>query len=50
MNKFLRIVESQNFDSNAESDFINEQIFQSYIHKVNTWDFFKVDRLGYLAM
>ena len=50
MDKFLSIIESKNFDLDAESDFVDEQTFQNYIHKVLTWDFYKVDRLEYLAM
>ena len=50
MDKFLSIIESKNFDSNAESDFVDEQTFQTYMHKIPIWDFLKVDRLEYLAM
>ena len=50
MDKFLSIIESKNFDSNAESDFFDEQTFQTYMHKIPIWDFLKVDRLEYLAM
>ena len=50
MDKCLTIVESKNFDSNAESDFANEQTFQTYMHKLPFWDFLKVDRLEYLSM
>ena len=50
MDKFLSIIESKNFDSNAESDFFDEQTFQTYMHKIPIWDFLKVDRLEFLAM
>ena len=50
MDKCLTIVESKNFDSNAESDFANEQTFQTYMHKLPFWEFLKVDRLEYLSM
>ena len=50
MDKFLSIIESKNFDSNAESDFFDAQTFQTYMHKVPIWDFLKVDRLEYLGM
>ena len=50
MDKFLSLIESKNFDLNAESDFADEQTFQNYMHKVPIWDFLKVDRLEYLAM
>ena len=50
MDKFLSIIESKNFDSNVESDFFDEQTFQTYMHKLPIWDFLKVDCLEYLAM
>ena len=50
MDKFLSIIESKNFDSNVESDFFDEQTFQTYMHKFPIWDFLKVDCLEYLAM
>ena len=50
MDKFLGIIESKNFDSNAKNDFVHEQTFQTYMHKVPIWDFLKADRLEYLAM
>ena len=50
MDKFLYIVESPDFDSNAEGEFVDEQTFQNYMHKVPIWDFLKVDRLEYLAV
>ena len=50
MDKVLYIVESPDFDSNAEGEFVDEQTFQNYMHKVPIWDFLKVDRLEYLAV
>ena len=50
MDKFLYIVESPDFDSNAEGEFVDEQTFQNYMHKVPIWGFLKVDRLEYLAV
>ena len=50
MDKFLYIVESPDFDPNAEGEFVDEQTFQNYMHKVPIWDFLKVDRLEYLAV
>ena len=51
MDKFLTITESQNFGLDAESDLVlDEQTFQSYMHKVPIWNFLKLDRLQYLAM
>ena len=50
MDKCLRIVQSKNFDSNGEREFVDEQTFQTYMHKLSIWDFLKVDRLEYLAM
>ena len=50
MDKFLYIVESPDSDSNAEGEFVDEQTFQNYMHKVPIWDFLKVDRLEYLAV
>ena len=50
MDKFLSIIESKNFDSNAESDFVDEQNFPIYMYKLLIWVFLKVDRLKYLAM
>ena len=50
MDKFISLIESKNFDLNAESDFADEQTFQNYMHKVPIWNFLKVDRLEYLAM
>ena len=41
MDKCLTIVESKNFDSNAESDFANEQTFQTYVHKLPFGTFWK---------
>ena len=45
MDKFLNIIESNNFKSNAENDFVEEQTFQTDMHKVPIWDFPKVDLL-----
>ena len=50
MDKCFRIVQSKNFDSNGEREFVDEQTFQTYMHKLPIWDFLKVDRLEYLAM
>ena len=50
MDKCLRIVQSKNFDSNGEREFVDEQTFQTYMHKLPIWDFLKVDHLEYLAM
>ena len=50
MDKFLTISDLQNFGSDVESDLVDEQTFQNYMHKVPIWDFLKVDRLQYLSM
>ena len=47
MDKFLTIVELENFSLDAEGDFVDEQTFQNYMHKVPFWDFLKVDYLEY---
>ena len=50
MDKFLTISDLQNFGSDVESDLVDEQTFQNYMHKVPIWDFLKVDRSQYLSM
>ena len=50
MDKFLTISDLQNFGSDVESDLVDEQTFQNYMHKVPIWDFLKIDRLQYLSM
>ena len=47
MDKFLTSVELENFSLDAEGDFVDEQTFQNYMHKVPIWDFLKVDYLEY---
>ena len=45
MDKFLTIVELENFSLDDEDDFVDEQTLQNYMHKVPIWDFLKVDCL-----
>ena len=47
MDKFLTIVELENFSLDNEDDFVDEQTLQNYMHKVPIWDFLKVDCLEY---
>lgn len=50
MEKFINTIESKNLSSRAEGDLVNEQTFQSCMHKVLIWDFLKVDHLEYVAV
>ena len=50
MEKFINTIESKNLSSRAEGDLVNEQTFQSRMHKVLIRDFLKVDRLEYVAV
>ena len=47
MEKFINTIESKNL---IEGDLVNEQTFQSCMHKVLIRDFLKVDRLEYVAV
>ena len=46
MDKFLTI--TQSFSSGSESNFVNEQTFQNYMHKLPIRDFLKITREEYL--
>ena len=50
MENFINTIESKNLSSRAEGDLVNEQTFQSRMHKVLIRDFLKVDRLEYVAV
>ena len=50
MEKFINTIESKNLSSRAEGDLVNEQTFQSCMHKVLIRDFLKVDRLEYVVV
>ena len=41
MDKFLSIIESKNFDLNAESDLADEQLFKTTCIRFPFWTFLK---------
>ena len=46
MDKFFTITPS--FSSGSESDFVDKQTFQNYMHKLPIWDFLKITLEEYL--
>ena len=46
MDKFLTV--TQSFSSGSESNFVDKQTFQNYMHKLPIWDILKISCEEYL--
>ena len=44
MDKYLTITDRQSFSLGSGGDFVDEQTFQNYMHKLPIWDFLKITR------